>query len=200
MMKLSAILFFLSGLFAPQWKYEFSREGITIWSKSVKDSEFREIKGYVCIPVDADRLWKGLNDYKKFMKIMTFVTELKDLESCGPNCKYVYQAFHKKPVKPRHFIVEMRWEESGDDAASKVIKQWWKKAKNKKPKGDLVEVNWTYGSWVLEAAAGGKKTKFTSSSYMDPGGVADFPFFVNKGGKQITWDFLSNLRKAAPHW
>ena len=200
MTKLTAVIFILSGLFAPQWEYEFNKDGITIWSKAVKGSDFREVKGYVCIPVDATRLWKGLNDHKKFMKAMTLVTASRDLESCGPTCKYVYQAFHKQPVKPRHFIVEVHWLESGKDAASKKIKQWWKKAKNKKPEGNLVEVNWTYGSWVLEAAAEGKKTKFTSMSYMDPGGVADFPYFVNKGSKQITWEFLNNIRKAAPHW
>lgn len=200
MAKLSFILFMFTGLFSMSWEHEFSKGGITVWSKAVKSSNFREYKAFAYIPVPPTKLFKGLNESENIIKALSFVTENRDMESCGENCKYVYQSFHKKPVKPRHVVLKVQWKESGDDEANKTYKQWWKKAKNKKPKGNCVEVNWTYGSWHLKAAAKGKKTRLTTTSYMDPGGVSAFYFFVNSGSKQLAWDFIDNIRKAAPKW
>ena len=200
MAKLPIILFIFSGLFAVQWEHELTKAGIKVWSRSVEGSHFKEIKAVAWVPAPPSKIFEGLQERKNLLKVMKFMTESKDLGSCGTNCKYVYQAFQKKPIKTRHVVIKVQWEESGDDEASKVIKQWWTKAKNKKPEGNGVEMAGASGSWHLKSSAGGTKTKVTTISYVDPGHVTPFAYFVNQGGNEIAWDFLDNLRKLAPKW
>lgn len=200
MAKLPIILFIFSGLFAVQWEHELTKGGIKVWSRDVEGSYFKEIKAVGWVPAPPTRIFEGLQERKKLLKVMKFMTDSKELGSCGTNCKYVYQAFQKKPIKTRHVVIKVQWEESGDDEASKVIKQWWTKAKNKKPEGNGVEMHAAHGSWHLVASAGGTKTKVTTISYVDPGHVTPFAYFVNQGGNEIAWDFLDNLRKLAPKW
>jgi hypothetical protein len=200
MMKIAGILFFTAPLLfsAGKWKKEISKEDITVWTRGVEGSAIREARGRTVIDLQPTKLFLGMEDRDKFSKVVTDIVEWKELESCGERCIYVYEKMHHPPLKDRVYVIKVQWEEE-ETAKGTRIRQWWEKAGDKKPPGEGVEMVELYGSYLFEPAAGGKKTKFTYTYFVDPGGAA-LAFFVNKSLAGSTFDILKALRKEAAGW
>jgi hypothetical protein len=200
MTRFAGALLFIAPLLlsAGKWKKELSKENITVWTRSVEGSDIREARGQTIINLEPRKLFLAMEDRDKFSKVVTDIVEWKDLGSCGENCTYVYEKMHHPPLKDRVYVIKVQWEEEETSKGVK-IRQWWEKAKDKKPPGEGVEMVELYGSYLFEPAGGGKKTKFTYTYFVDPGGVA-IAFFVNKSLAGSTFNILKALRKEAAGW
>lgn len=200
MTKIAGMFFFVLPLLfsAGKWKKEISKENITVWTRSVEGSNIREARGQTVINLEPKKLFLGMEDREKFSKVVTDIVESEELGSCGENCTYVYEKMHHPPLKDRVYVIKVQWKEEETPKGTR-IKQWWEKAEDKKPPCEGVEMVELYGSYLFEPAGGGKKTKFTYTYFVDPGGVA-IAFFVNKSLAGSTFDILKALRKEAAAW
>ena len=202
--KVLAGLFFISSALyggAGKWEKELSEEGVKVWTRSVADSDVRQVKSVVTVKAHPDKIWEGLNTRDKFLKVMPFVIESKDdYDACGDNCKHAYQIIDRSPLKKRAYYLKVQWtREESEDGQSIVIHHKWTKVKNKPVPKKYVEVEHVYGRWAFVSKDGGKTTKFTYVSFLDMGGMVPVSM-VNSSLKENAFKFAKNVKKKAPSW
>jgi len=201
MNQVAAFFLFVAGLMAPDWKFEFAKDGITIWSAKVKGTRYRVMKGAVDVDQAPHAIWEGLQDPPRVMKVMPLFLKFEEVGTCGERCKLIYQVMHKEGVSDRHCITKTRWEFTGEGSGL-AVRQWWvMDEKQPLPKADLVKPGKLWGSWNVVPLDGGARAAFTTTAFIDPaGGAGPFFAFVNKAAKQITYDFLVRMRTQVPAW
>lgn len=202
--KVLAGLFFISSALyggAGKWEKEMSKEGITVWTRSVSDSEVRQVKALTTIKAHPEKIWEGLNTQDKFLKAMPYVVQSKsDPSKCGEGCKHTFQIIDRPPLKKRAYYLKVEWtKEQSEDGQKIIIHQKWKKLKNKPVPKKYVEVVHVYGRWGLVSNNGGKTTKLTYISFLDMGGLVPVSM-VNSSLVDNVFRFAKNVKKAAPGW
>lgn len=197
--KLLTGFFFISTLmFANKWEKEMTESGITVWTRSIKGSDIKQVKAYTVIKQHPDIIWAGLQESDKFLKVMPNVVAKQDFEKCGENCKLTFQKIHKSPLKDRVYVIKVQWKRTEDENGKIVIHHTYKHVKgHAKAKGGL-EVSNIFGRWGL-ISEDGKKTKFTYVNHVDLGGMVPSSL-VNSSLSENAFKFLKQLRAASPNW
>jgi len=199
MKTLAAFLLVIPALFAAgKWQKVLSKKGITVWTRSVEGSDIKEARGSTVVNLAPRKLFDAMADPEKMSKVVPDVVDSREIGTCGENCTYVYERMHHPPLKDRHYVIKVQWKEEETPDGVKLT-QWWTKARDKKPPVEGMQMVDLYGSYVYAPKAGGKKTAFTYTYFVDPGGVA-IAFFVNMSLAESTYGILKNLRKEAAAW
>lgn len=187
----------LAGAEDEKWEKDGTKNGVTVWTRSVAGSEIKEIKAVGTITASTDDVWKHLIESKTFLKVMPDVVASKEVGTCGDNCAYFYQKLHHPPLKDRHYILKINWEIKTDDKGFKTYKRWWKATKEKSPSdpGAALLLEKMSGSWNLVPADDGKSTKLTYRNHVEMGGVVPIAL-VNPAAVSNAYVFMKNLKKA----
>ena len=202
--KVLAGLFFISSALyggAGKWELELSEGGVKVWTRSVADSDVRQVKSVVTVKAHPDKMWEGLNTRDKFLKVMPYVIESTDDEdACGENCKHSFQIIDRPPLKQRAYYLKVTWNrEESEDGQNIIIHHKWTKVKNKPVPDKYLEVQHVYGRWAFKSSDGGKTTRFTYVSFLDMGGMVPVSM-VNSSLKDNASRFAKNVKKHAPKW
>ncbi len=178
-----------------KWKKEQSCKGIAIWSRDVEGSSYVATKAVATFAATTGEVWDFLSDAKNLKKVSPNLAEIRDLGSCGTNCRYVYQRIHHPLIKDRHCVLEVRWEVIEKDGLSTYRRETRATKAKKPPVSGPLLVETMSGTWVLAPAGDGKRTRMTRTSHLDIGGNVP-PGIFNAGAVKNTFRFMEKVKRS----
>jgi len=180
---------------AKAWEKQFTREGVTVWARDVDGSPNPETKAVTRIDASTDDLWTWLNEEETLYELQPTLVDYRVLGTCGDGCTYVYQRFHRPPIRDRHYVLEVRWKKTVEDGLA-TYRRWTKTTGAVSPpvQGPLL-IEHMKGSWAIRPVDGGARSKMTVLSHLEIGGKVP-PAIFNPGAIKNAFKFLRRIREA----
>ncbi len=182
---------------AEPWK-EFSRKPeLTIYTRSKKGSDVKEIKAIGTIDAPPGALCNVLSDVPHYPEFMPYVAEAKILRQ-EKDSNISYQHLAMPLVADRDYTIRVRIESRPSPDGGTSYFRRWESANELGPpeKPGIVRVKINQGSWTLEPLDAGRRTKVTYFIYTDP--VGSLPgFVINSANTRAIPKLFEAIRKAS---
>jgi ribosome-associated toxin RatA of RatAB toxin-antitoxin module len=188
------ICLFSSDLFASEetWEEFLDREGITLFRRCVKNSNFFELKGVTVINAEIETVGRLLLDIPEYPKWMAECRKAKILNQSEDNClvmRYIHNSAW--PVKDREVTLSVNI--SIDRKARTFMVSFENMEGFQDHSSDhFVKMNAMRGKWIVESLDQGQ-TRVTYIFFADPGGLLP-PLLVNRNVKTLPFYTLQGLR------
>lgn len=175
-----------------QWQLEEERDGIAVYTRTIENSPFLEVKGTVSLNTPAQRVsdlmgdGNGCPEWRKTCKSSKVIEKVSDAE------RYVYLVLDLPwPAADRDLVMHSKTvvDESTQTATVELVSD-----SSKHPPEDYVRAE-SQGKFVIRAI-GEKQVEFTYIMHTDLGGDLP-PRAVNSRLAETTLDELVKLRKLA---
>jgi len=177
---------------ADGWEKDGSKKGVTVFTRSVPGSEVPRVKGVTTVDASTDAVWKHLSGGDSSSGSLE---ESEILGKCGEDCVYLYQKFGNVFIDYWYYVLEVRWEASGEKGLRTYRRTWRKTSKMSVAASGATEVEKISGSWTLEPVDGGKGTRAIYVNHVDLGSGVP-PKLYSAGFVSRTYKILAKLRKA----
>lgn len=194
-LKYTVVLFILSAVMLladDGWYTEFSKNGITVYTRAVAGSDIKEFKGICIIDAPADVVNNVLDDIPNLAKWMPDCVASWVVEKKSNDYMILYQVVKTPwPLKSRDFTFE-----------TKIIKDKDKIIRTVKavphasmpPSGNYVRITNMTGQWTLLRQDNNTRTLATYQIKTDPAG--NIPVAIaNTTSKKLPYETLVRLKE-----
>jgi hypothetical protein len=177
------------------WELKAEGKGVRVYSRPRSDTDIQELKATGTIDSPPPAVFKVLSDYARYKEIMPYMEESKIIATeDGGRVAHAYFVINAPLVSRRDYTLRLVDESQWQDGAGFLKTRWTVSDKGPALNPDLVRVTVDDGSWLLEPAENGAKTKATYLLFTDPGG--SLPTWVsNKANSSTIPDVFEALRK-----
>jgi hypothetical protein len=172
---------------AADWELERQREGVTVHSRPVVDSDYREYRTEFHLAADADVVWAMITDFENLP--LPRIDEMKVLGRSG-NQVLLYQREDCSPFRSRDYAVRLRLSDAGDER--RVIGEL-DEGSAPATVEDVIRVTAHRRSWTVAPDGTGSVATFTF--HHDPAGLPPRLYHLGVLGNMV--DLRARLTEAA---
>jgi len=189
---LALLLVAYAGFSATEWTKEFTKNGVTVSTRAVEGSGFKEFKGEVLINAPLEKVDAIIQDATGYTSWMSDCLEAAILEEKSPTHLIYYQATKAPwPVSNRDMVLDVTVTKTPD----KIVRKMRHSVHAKKPvRSGYVRVPKLDGEWI--ELRKGEQTYVIYRVKMDMGG--SLPASVaNTTATKIPYETMLGLRRVA---
>ncbi len=181
----------LSSLVAQNWEQEFTKDGVTVWTRKKSWSAYKEFKGEVVINANLCSILSVFDDINTYTKWLYNCIEAKQINQESKTKGVRYTAIKAPwPVSDRDIVFQYYVTQN---KATKSVTLGLKGIKGMVPDCGRVRMTYMIGSYELIPLAK-NKTKVIYQSHNDPAGSVPTAI-INKTITETPYNTLLNLRK-----
>lgn len=178
-----------------EWETVSKGDGVTLDARKNLRTGIVETRVVATIAASTERIWKLLTTPDSYMKVMPKTIESIHLGE-KPRSKqlHCYQRLSSSGTSDRDYTLKVSWEVEERPEGKRYRRQWSvDNGKGPEPKQDVVRIEKSDGTWILEPLAG-KKTEFTQQSYIELGGSL-WTVLANTAVKEAAREIVASLRR-----
>jgi hypothetical protein len=158
----------LAAQHAGPWELLRSSSELSIWQRSVPNSDIREVKVEAVIPAPTGRLWQVIRDTAAYPQFLPYVKEARILTVDEAGVRTIYQKISPPLVSQRDFVIRQI---AQIDSETGVYQQDFEGVTGvgPAPVDGVVRITAMHGRWVLEPVTP-TSTRLVYWLHADPGG------------------------------
>jgi len=177
---------------ANTWKKIIKKNGITVFSRSVKGYSMKEFKGVITINAPIDKIWNITRNVPSLTKWMANSKSTKKVKKISPSRVIIYAILRAPfPFKDRDLLIDATYKKNRDFTYATISMKVFLKdiiSLNKK----FVRIKKFKATSTL-VKIGDKRTRVTYTNRTDPGGIIP-SWAANMVVKENPYNSLKNLR------
>jgi hypothetical protein len=152
---------------AAQWEKHGTKNGVTVFTAPVEDSDIRKIKAVTRIEGDTDSVYQRFG--KVLAKVKSKGVSAQKLGSCGEDCQYVHQRISHPLIKDRSYVLKFHYTVTETDGLRTYRRVWKMTSDIPVPGPGGVLPDHVSGSWTFVPVDGGESTRLVLVTHMDLG-------------------------------
>ncbi len=180
----------ISSLIAQDWEQQFSKEGVSVWTRKISWSDYKEFKGETTVNGSLNEILSILDDINCYTKWVYNCIEAKQIKRESAFRGIRYTAIKAPwPVTDRDVVFEYT---VSQNRTTKVVNIKLIGIKGVVPEKGRVRMTYMIGNYQL-TPIGKNKTKVIFQSHNDPAGSVPTSI-VNKMITDTPYNTLLNLK------
>lgn len=180
----------ISSLIAQDWEQQFSKEGVSVWTRKISWSDYKEFKGETTVNGSLNEILSILDDINCYTKWVYNCIEAKQIKRESAFRGIRYTAIKAPwPVTDRDVVFEYT---VSQNRTTKVVNIKLIGIKGVVPEKGRVRMTYMIGNYQL-TPIGKNKTKVIYQSHNDPSGSVPTSI-VNKMITDTPYNTLLNLK------
>ncbi|MGK0222409.1 MAG: hypothetical protein ACI9ON_001648 [Limisphaerales bacterium] len=175
---------------AEEWELRRDRDGITVYTRSVPGSDFKEVRSEMTVPSPVNEMVGLVMDTDACPDWAALCKESHVAESVSPQEAFIYTYNDLPwPVTDRDAVGHVKWSVADDRTVTMQVEIVLGKVPTKRR---VIRLSQGTTSWAFTPTASGN-TKIISYAHLDPGGSVP-PWITNMLLVDAPFDTMENMR------
>lgn len=186
-------LLYINALWSNAWKKTISKDGVTVYKRTIKGSPVIEMKGTAVVNHNIKDILAVVLDYQNYKKWQPNLIEFERIKAIGSREFIDYAAFKLPwPISDRDLIAHTKIKTKSKTKVQVKIREMSHPGKPESE--EYVRIKMARAQWNLQSIKSGRATKLQFISRADPSGYIPL-WIINWIGKYQVVQGINRVRR-----